>query len=50
VPLHLFAAKVTHVGNQLVQVGGGLRYWVDSPDNGPEGLGFRFFVVLLFPK
>jgi hypothetical protein len=50
VPMHLFAAKVTHVGGQLVQLGGGLRYWVDSPDNGPEGLGFRFFMVLLFPK
>jgi hypothetical protein len=50
VPMHLFAAKVTQVGGQLVQAGGGLRYWIDSPDSGPEGLGFRFYVTLLFPK
>lgn len=50
IPMHLFAAKVTHVGDQLVQIGGGLRYFVESSDNGPEGLGFRFYVILLFPK
>jgi hypothetical protein len=50
IPMHLFAAKVTHVGKQLVQIGGGLRYFVESSDGGPEGLGFRFYVVLLFPK
>jgi hypothetical protein len=26
----------------LVSVGGGLRYWLDSPDSGAEGLGLRF--------
>lgn len=50
IPMHLFAAKVTHVGKQLVQFGGGLRYFVESSDNGPEGLGIRFYFVLLFPK
>jgi hypothetical protein len=38
------------VGNQLVSVGGGLRYWADSPASGPEGLGLRFIFTLLFPK
>jgi hypothetical protein len=50
VPVNAMVTKVTKVGGQLVSVGGGLRYWVDSPDNGPEGLGVRFVVTLLFPK
>jgi len=37
-------------GKHLIQVGGGLRYWAQSPDNGPEDWGLRFQVTLLFPK
>ena len=29
---------------------GGLRYWVDSPETGAEGLGARFILPFLFPK
>jgi hypothetical protein len=50
VPVNLIVTKVTKVGGQLVSVGGGLRYWADSPDSGPEGLGFRLVFTLLFPK
>ena len=50
VPINLVAAKVTKFGNQLVSIGGGLRYWADSPESGPEGLGARAFVTLLFPR
>ena len=50
VPVNLVAAKVTKIGNQLVSVGGGLRYWAESPESGPEGLGARVFVTLLFPR
>jgi hypothetical protein len=50
VPIHGVVSKVTKIGNQLISVGGGVRYWADSPDNGPEGLGFRLIVTLLFPK
>jgi len=49
-PINLFATKVTKIGDQLVSYGGGLRYWVESPDGGPEGLGVRFIFTLLFPK
>ena len=34
----------------LVSVGGGLRYWADSPPNGPEGLGVRVVFTLLVPR
>jgi hypothetical protein len=50
VPINLVTAKVTKVGDQLVSIGGGVRYWAESPENGPEGLGVRAFVTLLFPR
>jgi hypothetical protein len=49
VPLNLVVAKVTKVGNQLVSLGAGVRYWVDGPDSGPHGWGARLVVTLLFP-
>lgn len=50
IPLNVFASKVTTLGSQLVQIGGGLRYWIADADNGPEGIGFRINFVLLFPR
>ena len=50
VPVNALVTKVTKVGGQLVSVGGGLRYWVDSPEGGPQGLGYRLVLTLLFPK
>jgi hypothetical protein len=50
VPLNVSASKLVRVGSQMVSLGGGLRYWADSPDSGAEGLGLRFTVTLLFPR
>ncbi|CAH1904809.1 conserved hypothetical protein [Candidatus Nitrotoga sp. HW29] len=50
VPINFVATKVTKFGNQLVSVGGGVRYWAKSTDGGPEGLGVRLLFTLLFPK
>jgi hypothetical protein len=50
VPIHGMISKVTKIGGQLISVGGGVRYWAKSPDSGPEGLGFRVIVTLLFPR
>jgi len=44
------AAKVMRIGNQMVQIGAGLRYHVESAPSGPDGLGFRLNFVLLYPK
>jgi hypothetical protein len=52
VPINLMVSQLFKVGSQPISVQGGLRYWADSPDAGPEegGLGFRFNVTFLFPK
>ncbi len=50
VPVNAIVSKITKFGGQLVSVGGGVRYWAESPDSGPEDLGLRFVVTLLFPK
>jgi hypothetical protein len=50
VPINAQISKVTRIGDQLVSIGGGLRWWADSAPDGPEGLGARFFVTLLYPR
>jgi hypothetical protein len=41
---------VLKIGEQPVQIGGGVRYWLDAPDGGPDGWGFRLNFALLFPR
>jgi len=50
VPIRAVVSKVTRVGGQLVSIGGGVNYWVESPDGGPEGWGARLTITLLFPR
>jgi hypothetical protein len=50
VPINGTISKLVKFGDQPVQIGGGLRYWLVSPDGiGPKGLGYRFAVTFLFP-
>ena len=50
-PLSQFAYLTkTHEVKPMVSFGGGVRYWLDSPESGPHGWGFRLVVTLLFPK
>jgi hypothetical protein len=50
VPLNFTVNQLLRLGNQLVQVGGGVRYWAEASDNGPEGWGFPLQFTLLYPK
>lgn len=50
VPIRVAASKVTRLGGQLVSIGGGVNYWVESPAGGPEGWGARLTITLLFPR
>ena len=49
VPINLSVGKVTKLGNQLLSLGAGVRYWVDGPESGPHGWGVRAVATLLFP-
>ena len=50
VPVNANVSRLMRIGTQLVSFGGGVRYWLDSPDSGPEGFGLRFTMTLLFPR
>jgi hypothetical protein len=50
IPMHFMVAKVTKFGGQLVSIGAGVRCWLDSTPGGPEGIGGRLVITLLFPK
>lgn len=50
IPINLTVAQVMRFGDQLAQIGGGFRYWVQTPDSGPEDWGFRLQFTLLFPR
>ena len=50
IPVNFTAAQVMRFGEQLVQIGAGFRYWVQSPDAGPEDWGFRLQFTLLYPR
>lgn len=50
VPINLGVNQLLTLGGQRIQIGGGLRYWAESSDDGPEGLGIRAIVTFLFPR
>ena len=50
VPVNAMVSKITKIDRHLVSFGAGVRYYVDSPDDGPKGWGVRLIVTLLFPK
>ena len=50
VPARVSVSKVARIGSRLVSFGGAVQYWLDGPDNGPEGWGARLSMTLLFPR
>ncbi len=50
VPINLGVNQLLKFGEQPVQIGGGLRYWAETPEFGPQDWGARFNLVFLFPK
>jgi hypothetical protein len=50
VPINLTVAKILKLGDQLVSIGAGVRYWVQGPEQGPHGWGGRVLFTLLLPK
>jgi hypothetical protein len=50
VPINLSVSQIIKVGANPVQLTGGVRYWAEGPDAGPDGWGARVAVTYLFPK
>lgn len=50
VPIAGVVSKVTAIGDQRVSIAGGVRYYADSPESGPDDFAFRLVITLLFPK
>ena len=50
VPINVTATKLIRIGNRPISIGGGLRYYADSPTGGADGWGARMIVTYLFPK
>lgn len=50
IPINAVISKVTNIGGQIVSIAGGIRYWAESPDGGPEDWGARVTVTFIFPK
>lgn len=50
VPVNFGVNQLLKVGDQLLQVGIGGRYWAESTEAGPEGWGLRFNLIFVFPK
>lgn len=49
IPANIGYSKVTRMGDQLVSLQGGFRYYFEAPDSGPEW-GLRFVFTLLYPS
>jgi len=50
VPVNFSVAQMLKLGKLPVQISLGVRYWADTPENGPEGFGGRSQFTFIFPK
>jgi len=50
VPVNLGISKLVRWGRLPVSLQGGVGYWLESPDSGPEGFRFRFQANFVLPK
>ena len=50
VPINFTVAKLVKINKQPVSLTAGVRYWAESPVNGPDGFGARLAITFLFPK
>ncbi|PZR00656.1 MAG: hypothetical protein DI533_08970 [Cereibacter sphaeroides] len=50
VPINFTVGQIIKVAKKPVQITGGVRYWAEAPDNGPDGWGARLAVTYMIPK
>lgn len=49
IPINFMITKLTKFRDQPVSIQAGLKYWADSPDSGPHGVGGRLALTFIFP-
>jgi hypothetical protein len=50
VPVNFIVDQLLQFGEQYIQVGGAVKYWVEPVPGGPQDFGFRLQVTFLFEK
>lgn len=50
VPVNVAVAKLVMFGRLPVSLQAGMGYWLESPDNGPEGFRFRLQANFVLPR
>lgn len=50
VPLNFSVFQMFRLGRQIMQAGGGIRYWADSPTGAADEWGARLQLTFLFPR
>ena len=50
IPVKFSASKLFRFGKLPVSLGGGVRYWADSPEGGPEGWGVILSMSIILPR
>ena len=50
VPVNPALSKLVKFGKLPVSLQGGVGYWAESPDSGPEGFRFRLQANFVLPK
>ena len=49
-PVNLMVSKLVRFGEQRVSLQAGARYYLASPDSGPDGWGARLSATLVYPR
>ena len=50
VPVNASVSKIVRLGPLPVSFVGGVRYWAEAPEGGPDGFGFRLGMTVLLPR
>lgn len=50
IPINLNVSQMLVIGKRPIQIGAGVRYWVESTEIGADDWGFRLQLTLLYPK
>lgn len=50
IPVALTISKIIQIDKQLINVGAGVKYWIEDTDNSPKDFGIRLSASFIFPK